>query len=96
MPRRDASRRGAPAPHAHSHPRAAPPFRTARPHTPLHLSLRAPSQHSDSREQLSGHIKTTATRALYSILLHKAIGAALALGAYLHLTSTIAGLIGHQ
>ena len=50
-------------------------------------------KHSDSSEQLRGHIKKTATRAVASLLMHKAVGAALALAAYLHLSSLF-GFVG--
>lgn len=50
-------------------------------------------KHSDSSEQLRGHIKKTAARALASLLMHKAVGAALALAAYLHLSSLF-GFVG--
>ena len=50
-------------------------------------------KHSDSSEELRGHIKKAATRALASLLMHKAVGAALALAAYLHLSSLF-GFIG--
>ena len=50
-------------------------------------------KHSDSSEELRGHFKKAATRALASLLMHKAVGAALALAAYLHLSSLF-GFIG--